>query len=326
MVYFYRDVLDQDSPKAQLWNEITSKQSQNVVFVGGGGTACELSQSIARLGKSMNWNVSIIAPYVLHDEDISIQHSAMKLLVNDGITIHFGRALNIFNNTIILDTNAKIPVDTIIFTQGRSPSLSSLNLSNANVKYNQNGILINPYLQSTNKNIYACGDCASIPKSSRRAIHAGWMGFHSVKNAFMPFFLRSPAVHNTVPRVYYTYPELASVGLTHRQCVLRKYPIDTLCVYERGTDRADMESRERFTNADFVQLHVDKFSGGILGGSICSPSASDICNELSTCIVNRLSVRDVARSLHSYPSHGYLLYRLVTLFSFILFLMFVFDL
>merc|ERR1711862_118022 len=134
-----------------------------------------------------------------------------------GINIYLGRAVDIIDNNIIIDNN-KIPVDIIIFCQGRTPntSLSTLNLKNGNIAYDINGIITNKYLQSiTNRNIYACGDCISST------------------NNILPklfFLLRSDGAHDIVPRVYYTDPELSCIGLTYKQCI-EKYSdniIDTL--------------------------------------------------------------------------------------------------
>ena len=202
---------------------------------------------------------------------------------------------------------------------GRSPeySLAELQLQNANVAWTtENGVTVNTYLQSTTaRHVFACGDCASaVPSRDRRAIHAGWTGFHAVRNAMSPFFfLRSSAIHPFVPRIIYTDPELASVGMSVKECT-QKYGLDgfdRLCVKEKGnSDRADVESLERFLDSNFVELRAEKITGKILGASVCGPAASEIINEVSLALVNQLTVRDMARTLHSYPSHGYLLYRI----------------
>ena len=71
-----------------------------------------------------------------------------------------------------------------------------------------------------------------------------------------------------------------------------------------------MEGKERQTDSSFVELRAEKISGRILGASACGPAAAEIINEVCLALVNRLTVRDMARTLHSYPSHGYLLYRI----------------
>ena len=168
-------------------------------------------------------------------------------------------------------------------------------------------------MSNTAGHVYSSGDCASAIKSSnRRAIHAGRTGFGAVCNALLPRFLCSPATHPFVPRVTYLDPELGSAGLTAAECVQRYGAdgYDSLLVPECGSDRADVESRERITDANFVEVRSEKISGRLLGASACGPAAAEIINEVCLALVNGLTVRDIARTLHSYPSHGYLLYRI----------------
>ncbi len=317
-------------------NTAASSHYKNIVLVGGGATACELGQAICRLRKGDNHlpyqNVTIVAPSIIPTEDISLQDSAIKLLKNDGCNLVLGSRMNdiVVDNqgdakVMILDSNNKtnnkmsVPVDCLIFCMGRSPkySLADLQLQNANVAWtDESGVTVNSHLQSkTARHVFACGDCASaVPLRDRRAIHAGWTGFHAVRNAMSPlFFFKSSAIHPFVPRIIYTDPELASVGMSVKECI-QKYGLDgfdRLHVKEKGnSDRADVESLERFLDSNFVELRAEKITGKILGASVCGPAASEIINEVGLALVNQLTVRDMARTLHSYPSHGYLLYRI----------------
>ena len=301
-----------------------SKTPQNIVLVGGGATACELGQAISRLGGN-DLNVSIVAPALMPTEDVTLQYAATKVLENDGCNIHLGsRAVDVVSDgnsgigpSLLLNDNTTMPVDCLIFCMGRTPesSLSSLQLNKAGVAWTPDrGVTVNSYLRSkTARHIYASGDCASaVPYRDRRAIHAGWTGFNAVRNALLPWFLRSRAIHEAVPRVIYTDPEIASAGMSDEECI-RKYGADgydSLFVKEKGSDRADVDNTERMTASNFVELRTEKISGRILGVSACSPAAAEIINEVCLALVNRLTVRDMARTLHSYPSHGYLLYRI----------------
>jgi hypothetical protein len=90
---------------------------------------------------------------------------------------------------------------------------------------------------------------------------------------------------------------IAIQSLHLQACLFRSSGFDRLFVPELNTDHADMESVER------------QIDGRILGFTGCSPAASELANEMSLAIEKGPTVRDVARSLHSYPSHGYLMHR-----------------
>ena len=305
-----------------------------IAVVGGGATACELGQSLSRLGGE-EVEVSIVAPMLMPTEDDSLQKAAAAMLTRDGCRLRRAKVLDVLGEgegkdegkgeskgkgkakgRLLLDDGETLPVDHIIFCLGRTPepSLASLDLNRAGVAWTgKEGLTVNSYLRSlTSRNVYAAGDCASaIHPRDRRAIHAGWTGFHAVRNALLPWFLRSPAVHPCVPRVVYTDPEMASAGLSTIECTELYGPggYDSLRVDEEGTDRADMERVERSTDDNFIELRSAKISGRILGATACGPAAAELINEVCLAIVNKMTVRDMARTLHSYPSHGYLLYR-----------------
>jgi hypothetical protein len=365
---------------------------KTVVIAGGGATALELGQLLARLGNSNNNNninlsgddiertnnvrIYIVAQRLLNGEDRSLlQKAAYDIMsVEPGIDLTYlgyrvdrccgtshtdhdvdgnhghghhhqhddttagkvGR-----RNGVILksysDGNATVPitvtipnVDAIIVATGREPGsdLARLKLDNAGVRWNTtHGVIVNSMLQSTTRrHVYACGDCASHIMSTKRtttrrtATHAAWTGYHAVANALLPKWLTfgsNHAIHDVVPRVVYTDPELVSVGMTEQECEDRYGNgngvggYQRLYVSEDGTDRSDIDTleRPRSNKVGFVELRVTKVDGRVLGFTACGPSASELVNEMSVVIQNRMTVRQIARSLHSYPSYGYLLHR-----------------
>ena len=326
-VYNYRDILSPENEQQSLWSQLFihdtiqqlqhNNKSPRIVLAGGGPTAVELAQSLARL----DLNVTIVAPTLLPEEDVSLQQAACRVLRNDGVTLVLGcRVATITNHKeIILDnhrTNSGLFADAMIACFGRKPTVENLNLDAANVAWNKDqGVIVSPFsLRSqTNSRVFACGDCCSaVNGKSRKAAHGAWTGYHAIRNIALPRIFWGTSVHPTVPSVTYADPELASVGLTRSECIKKYGPNGFIrqIVFEEGMDRADMERIERFTNASFVELRAERMSGRILGMTACCPAASELANEIGLAVQNKLTVRDLARSIHSYPSHGYLLYRL----------------
>ena len=330
-----------DTDDSSIWNllndndnDSSSSWKKHVVIAGGGPSGVEIAQSLSRLGLQ----VTLVAPQLLPDHDASLRAAAQALL--EGVQLRLNnkvKSVTRDDKTIVLEeptTNSNEnsgdnhhhaddipPVDALIACVGRSPaaSLHSLRLEAAHIDYDDRlGVLVNPQtLKSTsNQHVSACGDCCSAGHT-RTATHAAWTGYHAVLQTVLPRWLRlgSRAVHNTVPRVIYTDPELATVGLSHSECeaIYGRKGFDSIRVNATGTDRADMDSvfvqNTTTENIGFVELRVTKVDGRILGFTGCGPCASEHANEMSLAIASGLTVRDVAKALHSYPSHGYLLYR-----------------
>ncbi|CAB9527325.1 Dihydrolipoyl dehydrogenase [Seminavis robusta] len=320
-LYTYRDVLLPDSSNSFWKQDFGNNSSGQVVIVGGGPTAVELGQSLARLGLP----VTVVAPTFLAQEDLSLQQAAYQILRHDGIQLCLGRrVVGVHQGTdngppsAVLDDGTHVPAQALIVSVGRKPSVEALALERGGIDWNlDEGILVHPatLMSRTNPRVFACGDCCSaVTGRNRKAAHGAWTGYHAVRNMALPRMLwaGSPSTHPTVPSVTFADPELASVGMTYSECLLQFGSEGFLSqsVREEGNDRADMERNERFVDACFVELRVERRSGRILGLSACGPAAAELANEVGVAIQNRLTVRDLAKSIHSYPSHGYLLYRL----------------
>lgn len=304
-----------------LWNikrKSSSEKKKRIVIAGGGATACEIAQSLARLNKDIE--ITMVAPSILGSEDIAARVAARNILQEDGINIITGKKVlkaSRMGQVYVLELSdqSQIPLDILICATGREPgqSLEELQLDNAGVEWTkEEGIIVDNNLKSiSRRNIFAAGDCASaIPKSDRRASHAGWTGYHAVQSALFPrLLLPSDIIHPFVPRVTFLDPEIASIGMTRSECI-RKYGTKGFKyakANEKETDRADIDSIERSAYG-FVEIRVS-LTGRILGATVCSPASSEIINEIGVALVNKLTIRDIAKSIHAYPSYGYLMHR-----------------
>jgi pyruvate/2-oxoglutarate dehydrogenase complex dihydrolipoamide dehydrogenase (E3) component len=304
-----------------LWDmkrKSPSDKRKRVVIAGGGAAACEIAQSLARLNDEIK--ITIVAPKILASEDIVARVAARKILQDVGVNIITGKkvlkAARLGQLPILeLSDQKQLSVDILICATGREPggNLGELQLENAGIEWSpEDGVIVDKKLRSiSRKNVFAAGDCASaIPKSDRRAAHAGWTGYHAVQSALFPrALLPSDIIHPYVPRVTFLDPEIASIGMTRSECV-RKFGVEGfkyLKVDEKDSDRSDIDSIERPAHG-FVELRVS-LNGSILGATACSPAASEIINGIGVALVNKLTVRDISRSIHAYPSYGYLMHR-----------------
>ena len=321
-IYTYKTIYRSSDDTNSIWDLIINRENPKILIAGGGATALEIGQSLARLRKENgNLTISMVAPDILKGAraDDTLRKAATTIIENEGIKLHLGKyLLEILpdKSTRLSDGEILPPVDAVVMCVGREPNVESLQLEKAEVSYDKRlGIMVKNNLRSrSNPRVYACGDCCSAVKGNHRtAIQAAWTGYHAAANTKIPSLLRigfKNFYHKTVPSVIYTDPELVSVGLSKEECQQR-YGIegfDSITVFEENSDRSDMESRERIT-IGFVEIRATKIYGKILGFTACGPTASELANEMSLAIVSGLTVRDIAKSLHSYPSHGYLLYR-----------------
>src|SRR5690606_29727408 len=146
---------------------------------------------------------------------------------------------------------------------GRRPNITKLNLEAAKVKYDsRSGIKVSQGLVASNRRIFAIGDCAGGPQFTHVAnYHAGI----TIRRAL--FRLPAKVDERLMPRVTFTEPELAYVGLSEEQARLAG-EIRVLRWPYSENDRAQAERATR----GFVKVITDK-RGRVLGAGIVGQQA-----------------------------------------------------
>lgn len=70
----------------------------------------------------------------------------------------------------LINIEQTLTCEALLNATGRTPNIHNLGLEEVNVSYNEKGgVIINDYFQTTNENIYSCGDCASVYKFTHAA-------------------------------------------------------------------------------------------------------------------------------------------------------------
>jgi dihydrolipoamide dehydrogenase len=104
--------------------------------------------------------------------------------------------------------------------------------------------------------------------------------------------------YECIPNVVYTWPELASVGISEEQARERGIDVAVGIFPFRANGRAlAMEERD-----GQVKIIADARTDRILGAHLLGPRASDLVAELATAMELGASAEDVARSVHAHPT------------------------
>jgi pyruvate/2-oxoglutarate dehydrogenase complex dihydrolipoamide dehydrogenase (E3) component len=130
--------------------------------VGGGPIGIEIGQALNRLG---------IQVTIIHQGEVILPHDAKEMgsilmtqLITEGITFHLNAEVKEFTNgneAIIQQkdgTSFKQNFDAVFVAVGRKIALKGLGLEQAGIQIKDDKIVVNKYLQTTNKHVYTCGD------------------------------------------------------------------------------------------------------------------------------------------------------------------------
>jgi dihydrolipoamide dehydrogenase len=182
-------------------------------------------------------------------------------------------------------------VDQILVCAGRRPNVD-LGLENAGVAYSDKGIVVNNYLQTSAKHIYATGDVlGDIAGHTHTALLQSRVAAHNILS-------KKPNLspdYSATPHVIFTYPAIATVGLTEDDCLRRDLHIKKAVVPLAVIARSNTSD---FKNG-FVKLITDK-KGVLIGATVMAPEAGESIHELALAIKYGLTAEQVATTPHAF--------------------------
>ncbi len=272
-----------------LWD--VEELPRRLVVLGGGPIGCELGQAFARLGSE----VTVVdgSDRVLGPEDADAAALVAAALRRDGVRLRLGaEGTRIEPGLLHLDDGSSVPFDRLLVAVGRRPRTADLGLEAAGVDLDDHGaVAVDDALRTSNPRIWAAGDVTGKPFFTHVS---GMHGSTAASNAVLG--LRR-TVDPVIPRVTYTSPEVASVGVSPAEARDRGLTVRRV---EHGTvDRAVAEG----VTDGFTALVLDR-RRRILGGVIVGPRAGETLGELTLAVRKGLTTSDLAGTTHAYPTYN----------------------
>lgn len=279
------------------------KLPSSLLIIGGGAIGTELACALTRL----NVKVTIIekSAHLLSKEDPELISLLQQQMVKENITINTqAELISITQEDSSVSVSYKNKSGTlescnaekILIAVGRKPNIETLNLEKAFIKYDSKGITVNQYLQTSQKNIYACGDVVGPYQFSHMA---GYQATIAARNALIPFFKEKVNYDNRL-WVTFTSPELATLGLTHAQAT-QLYG-DSIMAYNKQYTQLDRAHTDGTTHGNIKVICTNK--GMILGATILGERAGELIHELQLAKNKQLSFYALYSIIHAYPTYS----------------------
>lgn len=267
----------------------------HLVIIGAGAIGLEMAQAHRRLGAK----VTVLEKFKASPkDDPALVQVVTDTLRKEGVDIREGVSIDKVEGKMgalkITVDGAVLEASHLLVAAGRAPNVDGLGLENAGVIYDRNGITVDDTLRTSNKRIYAIGDC-----------HGGLMFTHlagyDAGIVIQRLLFKLPAKRNyaAIPWVTYTDPELATVGMTETQAV-DAYGAKTVSVAEFPYAENDRARAELATKGK-VKVIVGK-KGHILGASIVGKSAGEIIHIYQLALTKKMTMRDISSMVSPYPT------------------------
>jgi len=274
---------------------------ESLIILGGGAIGCELAQAFSRLGS----RVSIVHmdTHLLPHGDPEAGELLQRVFADEGISVYNGRAIRRVdeeNGMVSMQTDhgERIVGHRLLVAAGRRHDHEALRLQNAGVAYSDKGIQVDSTLRTTQKNIYAPGDCNGRHLFSHAAMHQGMI---ALMNAMMPRPLRRNAWKYVVPWTVFTDPQISHVGRLERDLRRNGIAYETVEAQYADYGAAIAEG----VDIGSVRAYVSR-AGRIHGARIIGEGAGEMINEWGLAIQNRLRIHRIMFLQHSFPSMSFL--------------------
>lgn len=282
-----------------------TERPHRLAVIGGGYIGCELAQTFRRLGSK----VILLQKgcRILAREDADAAKIVQTAFVREGIQLLLDTKIKRIERqdtqkVIHYEVNGQenaVTVDEILVGAGRSPNVAGLNLEAVGVKYDQKGVIVDDYLQTSNPRIYAAGDVCMKWQFTHAADAAARI---VIQNALFSIFGlgRKKLSSLTMPWCTYTDPEVAHVGMYPEEAQKQGIQVDTFYISLNDVDRAIVDGEAE----GFAKVYVQQGTDRILGATIVARHAGEMISEITLAITNHLGLKAIANTIHPYPTQA----------------------
>ena len=270
------------------------KLPEKVVIVGGGVNGCEFAYIFSCLGVEVT--LVEMMERLLPGEDKDISWGIEKSLRKQGVKIYTScKVSEIKESKESVSCNLgreKWEGNYILLCMGRKRNIESF--SEAGIKVSKDGVQVNEYLETSLPGVYAAGDILSTPQLAHVAHKEGKIAAENVMGN------QHRINYGAIPRVIFTSPEAASVGMTEEEVKIKGIPYSV----EKFPFSASGKALTEGNTEGWVKILVHKETEEILGVHIFSLNAGELLGEGILAMNLEATPQDLADSIHPHPTRS----------------------
>lgn len=266
----------------------------SLAVLGGGAIGVELGQAFARLGCKVT--VIEAGPRFLGLEEPEVGAALRPHLEVDGITLMIGDPCVAVEKqssgvAVHLKSGAVVAADRLLVATGRRPNVEAWR--EIGIAQTERGWLkVDPATLEARAGVFGAGDVTGLGGFTHLAYYHGQVVARRLRG------MDARADHTAVPRVTFTDPEVASVGLS--EAAARARGIDVVVA------RADPAETARGYIHDFhggaLKLVGDRTRRALIGATLVTPRAGEILGELVLAIKLGTPLATLADVIHPFPA------------------------
>jgi len=266
----------------------------SLTVLGGGAIGVELGQAFARLGSKVT--VIEAGPRFLALEEPEAGAALQPHLEADGITLMVGDpcvAVEKQGSAVVvhLRSGAIVSSDRLLVATGRRPNYEAWKATGL-AQTDRGWLKVDPMTLEARADVYGAGDITGLGGFTHLAYYHGQIVARRLRGQ------DAKADHIAVPRVTFSDPEVASVGLSEE--LARAHGIDVVVA------TTDPGEAARGYIHDFhggtIKLVGDRERGVLIGATLVTPRAGEVLGELILAVKAGTPLRQLADVIHPYPA------------------------
>lgn len=298
--YLTSDLLTSDEPM-----ELKALPT-SLLIVGGGYIALELGQMFHRFGTE----VTILersAQLLARGYEPEVGLALTEILTEEGLRVVADASVlrvrqdrrEVVATARMRGQGQEFRAETLLIATGRRPNTDTIGIERAGVSVNARGeVEVDEFLRTSVPHIFAAGDVIGRQIDSQMATPVGSRdGGIAAHNALSEEPMRR-VDHRVIPRVIFTDPQAAVVGLTEEAAVAAGHPCWCNTLPMSLVPRA---GAIRDTQG-FIKMVANATTGEVLGVSMVGHSAGEVIHEAAMALHFRATLRDFIDLLHVYPT------------------------
>jgi dihydrolipoamide dehydrogenase len=272
-----------------------ASRPDRVVIVGAGVIGCEFASLLADLGSEVH--VFELMDQIIPGADPDAAKELQRLLSRRGIKFSLGVSVEApkigESSVMVTASGSSVEADVALMAVGRGAVTEGIGLDTVGITPDRGFITVDPQTMLAAPGVYAVGD---VVAGTPQLAHAGFAEAIAAVT-HLATGEEKPVDYRAIPRVTYTHPEMAEVGLTEPQAAEAGIEVETHSHSFVGIGRAQIIGQ----NQGMVKVIAER-DGPIVGASVVGPHAGELIHELMYMVGWEALPTEAAAFIHAHPS------------------------
>lgn len=273
----------------------------SAIVLGGGVIGVEFASA----WRSFGVEVSVVEalPRLVSGEEPEISQGLQRAFRKRSIPVLTGRPMKSVDVTgpgvrMTLADDTLLEADLVLVAVGRGPNTNGLGYAEAGLAMEGGFVAVNERLETSLPGVRAVGDIVAGPQLAHRGFAHGIFVAEDIAAAENQTTMPAPVLDDQIPKVTYSDPEIASVGLGEDAARARYGDVTTLTYDLAGNGRSQILKTQ-----GFVKL-VRRTGGPVVGVHMIGARVSELVAEAQLITTWDAHPSDVAGLLHAHPTQG----------------------